>query len=285
MQNILCEIKKCMYIPFFVLSCLGVVFVCLCSEGYRSASGKSYMIIELLLFLGKDAMLSDTSLNRYDIWIQGVGTWTQLLLPFLLSIGYLYVISNEKLSGINRLLLIRENNFKYSVSKLISAMLGGGVIMLVGYLLFGLIVYARFPAIQEYSADKLSLYMEIYPDFQEGVFFIRRCMGVFLYGMCVNIFSYLISIFFTDKYILLCLPLMLKYLWGQAVMKIELDAMNHGREGLLNICSGLRIENILNINQTSYWWMTWLAVLIIYIGGLCLNIGLLKRKGDGFGFE
>ncbi|MDE6759702.1 MAG: hypothetical protein K2J90_03365 [Lachnospiraceae bacterium] len=285
MQSIISEIKKSLYIPFFILSCLGVILVCCLSEGYRSASGKSYTIIELFLFLGKDAMLTDISLNRYDIWVQGIGTWTQLLLPFLLSIGYLYVISNEKLAGVSRLLLVRQNNFIYSISKAIAAMMNGGIIMLAGYLFFGFLIYAKFPSIYEYSVDKISMYMEVHQGFHEVFFCFKRCMGAFLYGMCVNGFSYLVSVFFTDKYIVICLPLMLKYIWGQVIMKIEIDAINNGQDTVLNLCSGLRAENIFNINQSIYWAITLLLMLAIYLAGICLNIYLLKKKGEGFGFE
>lgn len=285
MQNIMSEIKKSLYIPFFIVSCTGVVLACLLSDGYTSAGGKSYTIIELFLFVGREVMLTDIFLNRYEIWIKGIGTWTQLLLPFLLSIGYLYVISSEKLTGMNRLILIRENNFKYSVSKVVAAILCGGVIMLAGYIIFGLIVYAKFPSIYEYSIDNLNAYVGLRQGFHEAFFCFKRCIGVFLYGMCTNIFAYLVSIIFTDKYILLCLPIMLKYICGQAVGKIEIDAMNKGQDTLLNLCAVLRVENILNINNSIYWGMSLLLIFAIYLTGLRLNMYLLEKRGDGFGFD
>lgn len=286
MYRIMSEIKKSLYIPFFIMSCFGVVFTCLLSEGYTSASGKSYTVLELLLFLRRDVMFVDIFLNRYEIWMKGIGVWTQLLLPFLLSVGYLSVVSEEKQTGMNRLILIRENNLKYSVSKVLSAILSGGIIMFVGYLLFGLIVYAKFPSIQEYPKDDLNRYLEFYQNFHLGfheIFFcFRRCADVFLYGMCVNIFAYLVSIIFTDKYILLCLPLMLKYIWGQAIAKIELDAMNKGQETLLNLCAVFRMETILNGNKSLYWGMSLLLIFAVYLLGLRLNIYLLRKRGDGF---
>ena len=285
MNSVISEIKKSLFFPLFLLSCLGVTLVCCLSEGYTSASGKLYTILELLLFLPKDAMLTDIYLNRYDIWMSGIGTWTQLLLPFLLSIGYLYTISYEKQVGFNRLLFVRENNFKYGVSKMMAAILSGGIILLAGYVLFGLLIYARFPSIHEYSADKLDFYLEMCPNFQEAVFSLKRCLGIFLYGMCSNVFAYIVSIFFMDKYILICLPLMLKYIWGQVVMKIETDAMNKGHDNVLNFCSGLRIENILNINQSVYWVMTLCLIIVIYLCGLFLTLHFLKKRGEGFGFE
>lgn len=284
MRSIISEIKRSLYLPLFILSCIGVVSVCCLSEGYISANGKSYTIMELLLFLRRDVMLTDISLNRYNIWICGIGTWFQLLLPFLLSIGYLYSVSSEKLSGFNRMLLTRETNIKYCVSKLMAAILSGGIILLVGYLLFGILVYMRFPSIYEYSMDKLELYMEMNPGFQEPVFCLIRCLRIFLYGMFINVFAYLVSIFFRDKYILICLPIMLKYIWGQGVMKLEIDAMNKGNDVVLNLCSGLRIESILNYSFSS-WRMTLLLIGLIYLIGFCLILYLLKTRGEGFGFE
>lgn len=285
MHSIMSEIKKSLYLPLFILSCMGVACLCCLSEGYTSASGKTYTIMELLLFLRRDAMLADISLNRYDIWAGGIGTWTQLLLPFLLSIGYLYTVSSEKLSGFNRILLVRENNLRYSISKLAAAMLSGGMILSVGYLLFGMLIYMKFPSVYEYPVDKLNLYMEMNPGFQEAAFCFWRCIRVFLYGMCINVFAYLVSVYFRDKYILICLPLMLKYIWGQVVMKLETDAMNKGKDAVLNLCSGLRIEGILNIQPSGSVGMTLLLICLIYLTGFCLNLYLLKKRGEGFGFE
>lgn len=285
MRNIISEIRKSLYLPLFMLSCFGVVLVCCFSGGYISASGKTYTIMELLLFLRRDVMLTDVFLNRYEIWVQGIGLWTQLLLPFLISIGYLYTISNEKMSGFNRLLLIRESNFRYVISKLAAAVLSGGIILSVGYLFFGILVYIKFPSIYEYSVEQQEFYMAMHPGFQETTFCFRRCIGIFLYGMCINVFAYLVSVFFRDKYILICLPLMLKYIWGQVVMKIEIDAMNKGKDAVLNLCSGLRMESVLNINQSGYWGMALFLIFLIYLAGFCLTLHFLKKRGEEFGFE
>lgn len=285
MRSIISEIKKSLYLPLFILSCFGVALVCCFSEVYISASGKTYTIMELLLFLRRDAMLTDIFLNRYDIWVHGIGTWTQLLLPFLISTGYLYTISNEKMSGFNRLLLIRESNFKYGISKLAAAVLSGGIILSAGYLFFGILVYIKFPSFYEYSVEQQEFYMAMHPGFQEAAFCFRRCIGTFLYGMCINVFAYLVSVFFRDKYILICLPLMLKYICGQVIMKIEIDAMNKGKDAVLNLCSGLRMESVLNINQSGYWGMALFLIFLIYLAGFCLTLHILKERGEGFGFE
>ena len=279
------EIKKNLYLPVFLLSCLGVALICCFSEGYMSINGKHYTIMELLLFLHRETMLAEISLNRYEIWKQGIGTWSQLLFPLLLSIGYLVMLSCEKKTGFNRLLLTRENNIKYCVSKLLSAMISGGIIILCGYLLFGLIVYMRFPAVQEYSAEQLDYYMGIHPDFHEVLWIGKRCVGIFLYGMGVNVFAYFVSVWFTDQYILCCLPIMLKYILDRAVTKIVTDAMSHDWDTLLTLGSSLYLENLLNIDMPVSFGLTLLFVILLYLCGFFLMLYCLTKRGEDYGFE
>ena len=47
MHSIISEIKKSLYLPLFVLACIGVVCVCCFSEGYISANGKSYTYMDM----------------------------------------------------------------------------------------------------------------------------------------------------------------------------------------------------------------------------------------------
>lgn len=285
MRGILSEIKKSLYLPFCILSCIGVIFACAISEGHISGSGTSYTILELFLFVGRDILLTDVFLNRYAIWEHGIGTWVQIFLPLLLSISYLYAISAEKQTGFRRLMLIRENNIKYSISKLTAAMLSGGIILLIGYLLFGVLVWMKFPSIYEYPADQISSYMVLIPEFEESLFCFRRCIGIFLYGMCLNVFAYLVSVFFVDKYILICLPLMLKYAWEQVVLKLQVHALNKGSMEELSLYSGFRMETILNINDTDTWAFPLIFVLVLYLAGLGINMYLLKKREETFGFE
>lgn len=286
MRSIMSGIKKALHPPVFILSCLGVSLACCLSDGhYASASGKTYTIMELMLFLPRDAMLSDISLNRYDIWRMGIGTWTRLLLPLLLGIGYLYSVSAERQSGFERMLLFREGGFRHSASRLAAAMISGGAVMLAGYLLFSMAVYASFPSIQEYPEKSIEAYMALHPGFSEGKSFLMRCLGAFLYGMCTNVFAYTVSLFFRDRYILACLPVMLKYIWGQAVNKAVLGAMDRGDEGMINICSIFEIENVLNLGQPVHCEATMLIICFIYLAGFGLMLRLLKKRGEVSGLE
>lgn len=283
MRSVVGEIRKSLNPALFALSCLGVVLTCFINEGYTSASRTTYTILELFVFLDRDVMLTDVAMNSYDIWMGGIGAWTQILLPLLLSMGYLYTMSAEQQTGFKRLLLIRESKFKYSISKLLSAMISGGIIMLTGYLIFGLLVGMKFPSISEYPAEMTEWYLA--KGTGDVILALKRCAGVFLYGMCINVFAYLVSLFFTDKYILLCLPLMLKYIWGQVILKIESDAIAKGNDAFLDWCWVLRQEAVMNIDSSMYWLMSFAFFMLIYLGGFGLALYLLRKNGEGIGYE
>lgn len=186
MRSLLSEMKKNLYFPLLCLSCLGIVGICLLSECYMGENGKAYTIIEMICNMNREAMLENISLNRIEIWRIGLGLWTRLLLPCLLSVGYLYSLTGERECGALRLLLIRENNVRYSFYKIVSAMLCGGVVLFVGYAIFGLIVIFCFPSLDAYSTSEITDYVNLNMPDGVTVFIMKQCLNLFLYGVSLN---------------------------------------------------------------------------------------------------
>lgn len=279
------EIKKCMNIPFLIMSSICVAFVCCLSECYITADGKAFTIIEILLFTKADTLLTDVSLNRYEVWTRGIGYWTQILLPLLLSAGYLYVYSIEKQTKYNQFIIIRESKLLYCMSKMISIMVSGFVVMLMGYLLFFCIVYFKFPSISDFSEQEKESYLGLHQSFNEENLIISRFLKISLYGLCLNSFSYLISVFFVDRYILICLPIMLKYILTQLISKIEIDAINNNSEKILMCCSYFKMESLLNDDHDIKIIFYIIFPAIIYIMGFLFNFFMMKSKEGETGFE
>jgi hypothetical protein len=76
---------------------------------------------------------------------------------------------------------------------------------------------------------------------------------------------------------------MLKYMWGQMILKIMTGAMNREQYDAVNLYSELKLENILVAG--SYSWRTVIFILILYVIGFVANMYMLNKKGDSFGFE
>lgn len=278
------EIKNSLNFRFSLPSAAAIALICGLSECYTSASGRTFTIIELFLGASKDALLMDPMLNRYYVFSCGIGSWTQLLLPLVLAASYLYVYSNERKENYNRILLIREGKLRYCFGKLISIMLSGAVIMLVGSFLFFCMVYLKFPALDEYSAEQIQTYMVLGAGWGETGAAAVRFLKFAIYGACTNAFAYVASAFFTDKYILICLPIMSKYVLMQIASRLLTDAISCGDEHLMQMGYYLTPENILMDGVGNI--IPYVVVPVaVYLLGFVISYVSLKIKGEGIGFE
>lgn len=279
-----CEISKMFYLPLFCISCIGIAGICLLSECYADSTGRSYTVIEMMFNSADIDMLDMVSMNNLAIWRAGLGSWTYLLLPLLLSMGYLFVLSEERRTGAIRQQLIREGNFRYCLSKIAGAIVCSGILMVTGYALYGIVVWKCFPSLYAYDDSQISAYMEYMPD-GAAWFVIRRMIGVFLYGIYVNAFAVGVSIVFVDRYILLCLPMMLNYIYSQVIAKIEADAFSRDRFDFAEKIQFLRMENIIGIGQNDTWVFTLLLMAATYIILFALFWFLITKRSDSGGWE
>ena len=157
-------------------------------------------------------------------------------------------------------------------------------LLAVGYGLYGLIVWRFFPSLSLYQEELRTMYMEYYmPD---GViwFVVRRVAGTFLYGMFLSFYTVGVSIFAVDRYILMCLPMMLGYIYSQAVTKIEYDAFSRNRFPFADKLQSLRPENIIEIGPNMAWVCTFLLMVIIFIVLLGIFWLTSVKRGDSGGW-
>lgn len=160
MRMVWTEIDKTLRSPVTVIMMLAVAGVCMLSEGYVDAEAHHETVLSLLVNYNKELYISDVSMNQIEIWRLGFGTWIYILLPLLLTGGYTYTLSEERLHGGTQFFLIREGRISYCISKTVSAMISGGIILLAGYLLYGLVVAIAFPGLSAYPEEDVALYLE-----------------------------------------------------------------------------------------------------------------------------
>lgn len=280
MRSIKVEISKLFYFPLFCISCLGMVGICLFSECYMDGTGRAYTVIEMIFQRGNINLLDDISLNSLEVWKRGLGTWAYLLLPLLLSISYLFVLSTERHSGAVRQIIFREGRFHYCLSKLVSAVIYSGFLALIGYMIYGLIVLKCFPPLYAYPDGEISSYMEYY--LPNGVipFVVKRLAGVALYGIYMNAYGIGVSLVFADPYILLCLPMMLSYIYSQIISKISIDAFNQNKIHLAEKIQLLRMENVIEIGEGVSWFCGLFLLMITYVILFAMFFFILKKRSD-----
>ena len=253
------ELKKISFIPYLILSISGIVLLCLSATGETDMSGKQISIFSLM-FQEQQAN-TDISKSALALWQAGIGGWLVVFAPMLLSMGYILLISEERRNGQIRFHILRSGNWKYCISKLCSGALAGGIVFLIGYALFGLLMLVRFPSIRTFSAEEQEILLM---GSNISVVIIKKLIGVFLYGMFGSVFGIGVAIVFRDKYMLVCLPFMIKYIYQQILAKMAMDAMAAEAYERLTWIETFQPENIMNISFGWNWFLTVILMLAIY---------------------
>ena len=253
------ELKKLSFIPYLILSISGIVLFCLCATGETDMSGKQISIF-FLMFQAQQAN-TDVLKSALALWQAGIDVWLVVFAPMLLSMGYILLISEERRNGQVRFHILRSGNWKYCISKLCSGALSGGIVFLIGYALFGLLMLVRFPSIRTFSAEEQEILLT---GSNISVVIIKKLIGVFLYGMFGSVFGIGVAIVFRDKYMLVCLPFMIKYIYQQILAKMAMDAMAAEAYERLTWIETFQPENIMNISLGWNWFLTVILMLAIY---------------------
>lgn len=218
--------KKLFRSPVFWLSVAATVVICMFSELYRDPQDKTKTVIEMFLQYSKNAMLADTQLCSYNVFITGFHGWLTLFVPVIVSISAISIYIDERKSGVWRLTLHRTGRVKYSISGGLFILLSGGLALALGSGLFAAITAMMFPPLSAYPAESVNLFTEF--TFSQGTSMngIYRAGGLplctvvqlaetFFYGMVCSAAAMLLSAFCENKYVIICIPFFLKYALDQ----------------------------------------------------------------------
>ena len=253
------EFKKNIYVPYIFIEIIGIIILCLSATGETDMNGKQISIFSLI-FQELPAN-TDVLKSALSLWQAGIGGWLVVFAPMLLSMGYILLISEERRNGQIRFHMLRSGYWKYCISKLCSGALAGGIVFLIGYALFGLLMLVRFPSIRTFSAEEQEILLM---GSSISVVIIKKLIGAFLYGMFGSVFGIGVAIVFRDKYMLVCLPFMINYIYQQILTKMATDAMAAEAYERLTWIETFQPENIMNISLGWNWFLSVILMLAIY---------------------
>ena len=269
------ELFKIFYVRLFALSAIGINLLALFSDGVTDNNNKSHTIIDIIFHIKKYDVKTDSGLNSFTMLNKGFGAWTVMILPLVLGFSYLYVLTAERKNGNVRMMIQREGNICYCLSKMISLMIYGGVLLTFSFGCFYVIVsrffYSPFTMFPDYA---IQLYGK------EAVYLIKRFAGIFLYGMSVNVFVYGFAALFSDRYVVYSLPFVFSYLVKQVNTKLLYKSFEKGNNNMIEILSVFNMENIMYFNGSKYWKYNLILVLLCYLGLLWLFYSILKKRYD-----
>lgn len=191
----------------------------------------------------------------------------------LLTVGYMISLSGERQNGQIRFALMRSGKLRYCISKVCGGAVAGGIIFLIGYAVFGVFMMIRFPSLSTLPVEEQEFYLM---GSTLAVEVVKRLIGAFLYGMTGSLFGIGVAIAFRDKYMLICLPFMVNYIYQQVLGKLMSDCMMAEKYGKITWIEAMQPESIMNISGNVTWLIPFVVMVVIYL--LLIGIFYLSMK-------
>lgn len=265
------ELKKYCYLPYTLVGLLGVICLGFVSTVYDSSGMQITMFQLMMQYLSEKSGMS-ISHSAAILWESSLSGWLTVFAPLLLTLPYIGVLSDERQNGLVQFELIRSGNLRYCVSKVLSGALYGGLAFSVGFSMLGGIFTLIFPSISAFPAEEQAIFLRT----SLFLYVLKVVAGSFIYGVFASIFGIGVAIFFRDKYMLLCLPFLLNYIYQQMLLKtvMKLGATNMELAEWIN---WFYPSQIANVSMNRYWITVMLVVVGVYMGLLVLFYQKVKR--------
>lgn len=197
------ELKKTVGKGSFFALILAVAFLCLCIPVSRDDGTMTNCLSVLFQVSGEEYVMSD-SLKLPSLMRSVISGYFIMLAPMIVSLSILPILCEEKESGMVRYILPRSGKKASVTGSFLAAVWSGGLVVVAGYLLVFIIL-----AIHAYFMGGISC---VSMNTQEIQRMVIRIVGVWIYGMICAVWTYLISIFLRNRYLLSCIPYIFLYL-------------------------------------------------------------------------
>lgn len=248
----------------FYASAIFTTVLCLCGVIYHdSLSNESYSAVKALMEFDREAMLQNSAFCSIQIIANITGSWLSMFVPVIAAFAFIPIVCEERDSRAVRNAVFRSSRSGFYASRFAVTCLSGGLAVLLGFFLFAGFVCLAFPAMNQYSPEmqeqiSISLgYSETgfsNPDF----FWLagRRFLPIFLYGCVFASPAALLTSIMKNKYLILCIPVFVKYACTQTCEKLLSQAIGDNfdihRIQLIRILSPDSISNAFQMGHAPY---------------------------------
>lgn len=228
------ELKK-VFMGYGFWAAVGITAVlCFTTVIYTDDRNKEYSVIQVLWF-GRQWMLKDVSYCSLYVFLRSSYSKLSMFIPIIAAFPFIPLFCDERKSGFIRYNILRIGKTRYNFSKFAAAVVGGGCAVALGYIIFGGIAAILFPPgnayLPEYMEEYTSLittsgqnvFTPLYNQIGEIAIIFSYVLEIFLYGAVASLPAFVLSSFVKNKYLILCIPFMLKYIWDMTLTKLEVS--------------------------------------------------------------
>lgn len=216
MKALKCDLLRCVMNKGFILSAAVTAVLCFSLQVYAdNSNGRVYSVLEALFSLDRSVMAESGDFIPAIIIGKALTGYSAMALPITAALPFVTSFIAERNSGNMRYTIVRAGRIRYYISKLFSALLSGGLAVLIGVSLFAVLVYILFPNTQ--PTEILEYYL---PNGAFSVLFSKTA-GAFSYGAASVLPAFFLCSFCTNTYIILCVPFLLKFIYETVLSAVQ----------------------------------------------------------------
>lgn len=192
-----------------------------------SLINKSYNLFQIIGMKNKTENLEAYRVSFESVFLGTGSGYMSMFGTVIAVVPFVMLYSNARKNTNVRFEIVRTGKKEYIIGKFLSAMICGGCIIMLGYILYGMVALIALPGAKEqFEIDEIAgSFMAtgsvrfLYGKLGIRILYVIRSLEMFIYGMTSVMLTLLISAFVRNKYLMLCIPFMLNYFWSGLVDK------------------------------------------------------------------
>lgn len=203
----------------FWIAIILIVIITLTCESYTDVDGAKYSMLTILFNYDMEARIQNhMDMQSLLLLIQGTLSMYGMLFA---ALSYASVLCEEQKNGVRRYVLLKEGKWNYVLSNAFATILSSGLVFLVGTaIVIGFICW-NYPVLSELDKTAYEYWFSyqsenapwFYSTFGEMACCIQLLFGVFLYGTFCGFVGFLCAAFFSNVYLLTCIPFFVGYFY------------------------------------------------------------------------
>lgn len=208
---------------YCVLAAFALCFTAVVAQDLKN--NDDLMVLQVLF--RREMIEQHTDLNAWSVFCSAGGTWFAMFAPILSAFPFVPAIINNRITQSARFTISRIGKRRYQLGNICTTFLSGGMAVVLGYALFGIVVWLLFPSIGDYPEQAAASYLEMLtwgkPAWYANALSEQQyCLPIllqlgqmFLYSGCGSLLALVFAAFVKNPYIVLCMPFFLTYGWTQ----------------------------------------------------------------------
>ncbi|MBR0132817.1 MAG: hypothetical protein IJM14_07035 [Lachnospiraceae bacterium] len=196
-------------------------------------NGDSITMIDMII--DKSKMDDDINYNSLEMLAGKDSLWLMMFVPVLTAFAFVPVLNEDLKHRFTRYVMPHVSKKNYFSASYLSAVICGGIMLIIGSLLAELVICLSFPGIQSFSVQDQAGYYEML-EYTAPAWYCKavktgsiaavllvNAVRYFAYGALAVIPALLISSLSINIYFVISLPFLLCHLWERFIVYLAMN--------------------------------------------------------------